>query len=83
MEKEKKKKNSKQPKFSKKAEGEEALTNLINTLAKEGVLIRKEEKDLLYRIKILENEVNLLRDLFVRVLQVDKTVDKTKSTLQD
>ena len=83
MEKEKKKKNSKQPKFSKKAEGEEVLTNLINTLAKEGVLIRKEEKDLLYRIKILENEVNLLRDLFVRVLQVDKTVDKTKFTLQD
>jgi len=58
--------------FTNKIEGKEALENLFETLDNEGILVEEREKPLLVRIKNLENEVSMLKDLFSRALQINK-----------
>jgi len=72
MEKEEKKISKTKDNFTNRVEGKEALENLFETLDNEGLLVEERDKPFLIRIKNLENEVSMLKDLFARALQVNK-----------
>jgi len=72
MEKEEKKISKTKDNFTNRVEGKEALENLFETLDNEGLLVEERDKPFLVRIKNLENEVSMLKDLFARALQVNK-----------
>lgn len=65
------KKSEKEKELTKQAEGEQAINALYAALDKDGLLVdRKRTEDLEVKVSKLENEVEVLKDLVSRALNV-------------
>lgn len=71
---EKQEEKEEKTKFEHKVEGQKAVDALFDAMDKDGLLVdpEQEEKDLKKRLRKLEHEVDLLKDLMARALKVDK-----------
>lgn len=68
------KKEEKKSNFTKKIEGKEAVDALFEEMDKDGLLVKPEqENELSKRVRKLEQEVDLLKDLMARALKIKKT----------
>lgn len=68
------KKEEKKTKLKNKIEGQRAVDALFEAMDKDGILVNPEQeakKDLINRVRKLEHEVDLLKDLVARALRVD------------
>jgi len=68
------KKEEKKVKLKNKIEGQKAVDALFEAMDKDGILVDPEQeakKDLTNRVRKLEHEVDLLKDLLARALRVD------------
>lgn len=65
--------NAEEPKFENKVEGKKALDGLFDALDDEGLLVDPEQEvqNLLDRVSNLEKEVDVLKDLLARALNVN------------
>ena len=72
-------KEEKNPEFKNQVEGQKAVDALFDAMDKDGILVdpEQEAKDLTSRVRKLEHEVDLLKDLLARAVKVnDKSVLK-------
>jgi hypothetical protein len=67
------KETTKEKELKKVSEGPKAVDALFDALDKDGLLVKQEQEKLQDKVKRLEHEVNLLKDLVARAIQVKHT----------